>query len=171
MHRWSRFGANEMDESDFRREFIPLFTFQCTIELLFFSEAIGKKPRKHNAEFSVGIKRKEATFCIAVLGKADVRRKYYHVRTQEVLFRVWKCVLSVSQLSNAVHSVKDTDWQKGRCTVTFSRGPLQHLVVTEVSRLPSLSECANFMRKIISGLTVKGNTTHCIVYCCMFPIR
>ena len=95
MHRWSRFGANEMDESDFRREFIPLFTFQCTVELLFFSEAIGKKPRKHNAEFSVGIKRKEATFCIAVLGKADVRRKYYHVRTQEFLFRVWKCVLSV----------------------------------------------------------------------------
>jgi len=74
-----------MDESDLRREFVPLFTFQCSIELLFFSEAIGKKPRKHNGEFSVGIKRKEGTFCISVLGKADVRRKYYHVRTPSVV--------------------------------------------------------------------------------------
>ena len=53
--------------------------------------------------------------------------------------------------------MKDSDWQKGRCTVTFSRGPLQHLVVCEVNMLSSLSECANFMKKIISGLTVKGN--------------
>ena len=71
-----------MAESDFHQEFIPLFTFQCTIELLFFSEAITKKPRKHNAEFSVGVKRKEATFCVAVLGKADVHPKYYHVRVK-----------------------------------------------------------------------------------------
>ena len=75
-----------MDDSDFRREFIPLFTFQCTIELLFFSEAIAKKPRKHTGEFSVGIKKKEATFCAAVLGKADVRRKYYHVRDKDIVY-------------------------------------------------------------------------------------
>ena len=74
-----------MEESDFRQEFIPLFTFQCSIELLFFSEAI-KKPRKHYGEFSVGIKRKEATFCVSVLGKADVRRKYYHVGTMRCCY-------------------------------------------------------------------------------------
>ena len=77
-----------MDDSDFRREFIPLFTFHCTIELLFFSEAIGKKPRKHTGEFSVGIKKKEATFCTAVLGNADVRPKYYHVRHKCLLLTV-----------------------------------------------------------------------------------
>ena len=74
-----------MDDNDFRREFIPLFTFQCTIELLFFSEAIGKK-RKHTGEFSVGIKKKEATFCVAVLGKADVRPRYYHVRPENIVY-------------------------------------------------------------------------------------
>lgn len=89
------FWREWMAESEFRREFIPLFTFQCTVELLFFSEAIGKKPRKHNAEFSVGVKRKEATFCVAVLGKADVRQKYYHVRVKCCCLCVRKCVLSV----------------------------------------------------------------------------
>lgn len=139
-----------MEESDFRQEFIPLFTFQCSIELLFFSEAI-KKPRKHYGEFSVGIKRKEATFCVSVLGKADVRRKYYH-------------------LSNAIHSVKDTDWQKGRCTVTFSRGPLQHLVVSEVTMLMSLSECANLMKKIVSGLTIQEFLLN-NAYCSHIPLE
>ena len=76
--------SNEMEDNDLRREFIPLFTFQCTIELLFFSEVIGKKSRKHTGEFSVGIKKKEAIFCVAVLGKADVRRKYYHVRAENI---------------------------------------------------------------------------------------
>lgn len=69
-----------------------------------------------------------------------------------------------AQLPNAIHSVKDSEWQRGRCTVTFSRGPLQHLMICEVTMLSSLSECANFMKKIASGLTVKGDITHCIVF-------
>lgn len=152
-----------MDENEFRREFVPLFTFQCSTELAFFSEAIGKKPRKHNGEVSVGIKRKEATFCIAILGKADVRRKYYHVRIKLLtLKRIRSCC---SQLSNAIHSVKDSDWQKGRCTLTFSRGPLQQLVLSEVTMFSSLAECASFLKRITyDKLTVKGAQQHVLSY-------
>jgi len=64
-----------MDDS----EFVPLFSFPCTVETILFSEDL-KKPSKHDADFAVGIKRREVNFSVAVKGKADLKRKYYHVR-------------------------------------------------------------------------------------------
>ena len=134
-------------------EFVPLFSFPCTVETILFSEDL-KKPSKHDGDFAVGIKRREANFFVAVKGKADLKRKYYHVRIY--LMPVVCYTDMCTQLHGAIRSVKDTEWQKGKLTITFARGPLRQLGISDATMAASLAECAEFLKKIINGLTVNG---------------
>jgi len=148
-----------MDDSDL----VPLFSFPCTVETSFFSEDL-KKPRRHDADFAVGIRRREADFVIAVKGKADVKRRYYQVRIYLMPFVLCPTIQIHTQLHNAIHSIKDAEWQKGKLTIMFARGPLRRLCVSDATMSASLAECAEFLKKIINGLTVNGTSFHLCLY-------